>query len=197
MLDKEQMDERVRAIRIADAMRVAKKLGKSFSGYEVTTEDDRVVIIVPEGVTKIERFTFHKKLGFHKVILPQSLVEIEQCAFLNCTDLEEIEIPSGVKKLECETFIGCTSLKKVVLNEGLEKISCGVFADTPALEELNIPASVIALGEDFYDDVYDTTYYCSPFKATYAEGSGIARANIVVACPDRFGDKCFNGTKED
>jgi hypothetical protein len=162
----------------------------------VTTEDEKVVITIPEGTEKIDVGEFKDTNGFHKVILPSSLVEIGCFAFYNCSDLVEIEIPGGVKELKFQTFEECKNLQKVVLNEGLEKISWGVFANTPALEELNIPSTVISMGDEFRD-----TFNCcdlSPFETMYGnKGCGIRKSDITIACPDRFDDKCFKGTKED
>lgn len=176
---------------------LTKNVKKEFPKCEVVEENGKIVVIVPEGAKSIGYFTdfeFQRKLGFQKVVLPASLTEIEPSTFYACYDLEEIEIPGSVKKLDFQTFAHCKKLKKVVLNEGLEEISWGVFNGTPALEELNIPATVIKMGDEFRD----TFNQCdlSPFEECYDnEGSGIARADIKIACPERFDDKCFKGTK--
>lgn len=170
---------------------------KDFPGCDVALADGKVVVTVPEGVTQIGYFTnykFQRKAGFHKVVLPASLKEIEVSTFYACPDLEEIEIPGGVKELGFQLFAHCKNLKKVVLNEGLETISWGVFNDTPALAALNIPSTVIKLGDEYRD-----TFNCcdlSPFQECYENyGSGIRKEDIKIACPERFDDKCFKGTK--
>ena len=170
---------------------------KEFPKCEVVAENGKVVVVVPEGTKTIGHFTdfiFMRKLGFQKVVLPASLTKIEPSTFYACYDLEEIEIPGSVKKLDFQLFGNCKKLKKVILNEGLEEISWGVFNGTAELKELNIPSTVIKMGDEFRD-----TFNCcdlSAFEECYDNlGTGIAKADIKIACPERFDDKCFKGTK--
>jgi hypothetical protein len=175
---------------------VVELLKEDFPNFDVALVDGKVIVTVPEGVTEIAYDTFSRKSGFNKVVLPSTLLDMPCAIFYCCFDLEEIEIPSGVKLLPGQAFEGCVNLKKVVLNEGLERISWGVFANTPALETLNIPSTVISLG-DGYQDTFESCYL-SPFATMYGtSGSGIRKADIEIACPERFNDECFRGTKED
>ena len=165
-------------------------------GYDAVVINDELTVIVPEGVTKLPCGIFGDNAEHvEKVVLPSSLTEIVSGAFYNCVNLKEIEIPAGVTYLWPETFCGCKKLKKVVLNEGLIGISYAVFADTPALEELNIPATVTQLGGEPTDGPSEGYY--SPFESVYGlQGSGIAKENIRIACPQNFTVQCFYGTKK-
>ena len=127
--------------------------------------------------------------------MSSSLTTIAGGAFSGCEKLKEIEIPAGVTHLWTGTFHGCSNLKKVVLHEGLKGISDAVFAGTPKLEELNIPSTVTRLGGEVTDGM--GTGYCSPFESFDGpSGSGIAKENIKIACPENFDDLCFWGTKK-
>ena len=60
--------------------------------YKTNAEDKRKVIIVPEGVTRIDTNGF-KKCNANKIILPSTLTYIGDYAFSFCKYLEKIIIP--------------------------------------------------------------------------------------------------------
>ena len=165
-------------------------------GYDAVVANDEIVVIVPEGITKLPSDIWSSYAEhIEKVVLPSSLTEIAPGAFYGCKNLKEIEIPAKVTYLWTGTFHGCSNLKKVVLNEGLKGISYAVFAGTPELEELNIPSTVTQLGGEVTDGL--GTGYCSPFTSFDGPSdSGIAKENIKIVCPENFDDLCFLGTKK-
>ena len=84
-------------------------------------------IIIPDGVTEIERNAFAWCTNVKEIKLPETLETIGDSAFGNCTGLESIKIPSKVKTIGYHAFECCSSLKMIILPESVESIEIGAF----------------------------------------------------------------------
>ena len=76
-------------------------------------------VVVPEGVTKIQRYAFAERMEhrvgkppIHTVSLPDSLKEIEDFAFSSCEELEYVYMPEGVT-VTTNAFAICFKLENV------------------------------------------------------------------------------------
>lgn len=69
---------------------------------------------VPEGITSIATMAFARSDNLKKVILPEGITRIERYAFFE-SGLYEIAIPETVTALEPGTFFSCNSLAKLVI----------------------------------------------------------------------------------
>ncbi|MBQ9593632.1 MAG: leucine-rich repeat domain-containing protein, partial [Lachnospiraceae bacterium] len=72
-------------------------------------------IVIPEGVTKIERNTFYCCMSAESVTLPQSLKQIGEKAFCGCTSLKKLEIPAGVTSLGRAFAQNCRSMEELII----------------------------------------------------------------------------------
>ncbi len=104
---------------------------------------------IPSDVKKILEGTFRGCAALEKVTLNEGLLEIGTSAFAN-TGIKEITLPSTVKTLGINAFSECKSLTKASLNQGLEKIPNSLFRGSILLNEINIPASVTAIGSNAF-----------------------------------------------
>ena len=107
---------------------------------EIVVPNDSKEIVVPDGITRIERNTFEgcdkvesftlpktlKSIGgrafencrsIKELTIPDGVIEIEYCAFAGCTDLTTVRLPGSVKKIDPTAFMGCFSLYDIVLAE--------------------------------------------------------------------------------
>ncbi len=84
-------------------------------------------VVVPEGVTELDRVAFRYCPGLIEIQLPSSLRKIGDNAFYRCEGLEEIVIPEGVTELGDRAFRGCTMLRKVTLPRSLKTIPWYAF----------------------------------------------------------------------
>ena len=84
-------------------------------------------IIIPDGVTEIERYAFVGCTNVKEIKLPETLETIGDSAFGNCTGLESIKIPSKVKTIGYHAFEYCSSLKMIILPESVESIEIDAF----------------------------------------------------------------------
>ena len=98
-------------------------------------------IIIPDGVTEIERNAFAWCTNVKEIKLPETLETIENYAFESCTGLESIKIPSKVKTIGREAFEYCSSLKEINLPESIETLG-SKFIRRTQIEEIQIPKSL-------------------------------------------------------
>ena len=85
-------------------------------------------IIIPDGVTEIERYAFVGCTNVKEINLPETLETIGYYAFGSCTGLESIKIPSKVKTIGYHAFEYCSSLKMIILPESIESIETDAFS---------------------------------------------------------------------
>lgn len=119
-------------------------------------------IIMPNTITKINKYAFikYKNLEhvtfsnnlsligedafssgskFKSLILPGSLISIPHGSFGSMNLLEELVISQGTKVIESSAFAYCSKLKKVTLPDGLETIGTSAFKSCTALESITLP----------------------------------------------------------
>lgn len=123
-------------------------------------------LIIPEGVTEIPIRCFPWCENLKKIVLPSTLKTIDILAFY-CTSIQEMNFPEGldsighsaiyvtnlteivlpntVKKLGNAAFQGNKKLKKLVLPKGITEIPIRFCYQSPMLEDLEIPKSVIKI----------------------------------------------------
>lgn len=146
--------------------------GGRLISYGGTTETD---IVIPDGITVIEKMVFagHSELksvqlpdglrtvresaflfcsGLSDLVLPDTLTDIGLGAFDGCTSLEKIVIPDSVTQIEAAVFADCTALRKVMLPQNLAAIGKAAFSGCTSLQEIEIPASVRSIGTDAFKD---------------------------------------------
>lgn len=101
-----------------------------FNGKEAPTN-----LVVPEGVTKLER-TFYGFKALESVELPSTLKVLGDQAFANCEKLTEMNIPEGVETLGSAMF-SCKAITKVILPKTLTSIpNSSAFYGMKALKEI-------------------------------------------------------------
>ena len=98
-------------------------------------------VVIPEGVTVIDRKAFAAASALKEITLPSTLWEIGEEAFIGCA-LEKVTLPEGVETLGERAFACCGQLKTITLPNTLRRMGYGVFADCDALWGLTLPASL-------------------------------------------------------
>lgn len=99
-------------------------------------------IIIPEGIEKIDSFTFAGNEKVKEIVLPSTLKYIGEEAFVNCSRLKIIEIPEGVEDIGIRAFYNCPSLKFIKLPSTLSWIKYETFSRCESLEEIIIPEGI-------------------------------------------------------
>lgn len=98
-------------------------------------------VVIPEGVTVIDRKAFAAASALKEITLPSTLWEIGEEAFIGCA-LEKVTLPEGVETLGERAFACCWNLKTITLPNTLRRMGYGVFAECDALWGLTLPASL-------------------------------------------------------
>ena len=122
-------------------------------------------VIIPEGVTTIEKYAFADCVQMTSVSLPSTITTIEAGAFRNngiatlvfpetcglteiaasafshCDNLKEVTSPAYIKTVGKAAFFECEKLEKIVLEEGVVTVEKLGFQGCPALKELILPST--------------------------------------------------------
>lgn len=67
-------------------------------------------IIIPNSVTKIDKYTFSDCTNLMSIVIPNSVQEIGEGTFYGCTSLTSITIPNSVIEIGNLAFYGCSKL---------------------------------------------------------------------------------------
>ena len=142
------------------------------SAFAKATALERIVL--PEGLTQLNAYTFQNCTALEEVLLPASLTNIGNYAFDGCTKLVNVNfaegstlttmgtyvfrgtgltsftVPAGIEKLGNYTFANCYFLETVTLSEKLSSLGTSVFQNCSALSEIIVPEEnkVYEVGED-------------------------------------------------
>ncbi len=138
---------------------------------------------IPEGITKIKRYSFAYCTSIEHITIPKSvksigmvsfagtglknvtfeegcvLEYIDMAAFATCVDLESFTIPNGVKYILPETFYGCLKLKSVVIPESISAIYGGAFSSCFKLVEVYNLSSLNIIAGISLDGIGNVSYY--------------------------------------
>jgi len=95
-------------------------------------------VIIPEGITSIESWTFDGCTGLTTIKLPESLVFIGSWAFRACINLTSIKFPESLTSMEFEAFEGCTELRSVRIPKNLSSFSGASFEGCTELTEITV-----------------------------------------------------------
>ncbi|MCM1071418.1 MAG: leucine-rich repeat domain-containing protein [Bacteroides sp.] len=103
-------------------------------------------VIVPEGVTQIDKYAFEYS-NIKSVSLPASLKEIGDRAFASCVKLTELVIP-GTETIGNDVFNGCDNLEELTFENGTTAIG-DIYLQLPStikIKQLRFPNTLKRLG---------------------------------------------------
>ena len=104
-------------------------------------------ILLPAALESIGSKSFMNCASLTTVGL-NTLKEAGDSAFANCTSLKMVEIPSTFNgEKGAGIFAGCAQLNYVLLTEGITAINPGMFQDCQMLTSINLPASLVSVGD--------------------------------------------------
>jgi hypothetical protein len=129
-------------------------VNKVFSSNDYS--HDETSIIVPEGVTELERRCFSECSRIKEIVLPSTLQKIGHYAFSECSSLTSISIPDSVTTIGDDVFHGCKNLSTMFIN--LSVIDQDIFGF--GLDSLR----TVELGEKVRMVNDDAFYWCKKLK---------------------------------
>ena len=84
-------------------------------------------VTVPEGVTRVEHYTFGCCGLLDKINLPDTVTYIGSSAFEQCLDLLELKLPAQLKEIGSYAFYMAVNLNTLILPAGLETVHSTLF----------------------------------------------------------------------
>ena len=111
-------------------------------------EGDEPVVIIPEGVTRINHMAL-SNTAMTSVVIPNSVTSIGEQAFAHCYNLNSVIIPDSVSSIDDWAFFMCTELKSVELSNKLTSIGDRVFYDC-GLRRITIPDGVTRIESEAF-----------------------------------------------
>lgn len=102
-------------------------------------KDKAKSIIVEEGITEIQGFSFCEFEYLRDVRLPGTMKKIPEGLFENCSRLKEITYSENLTEIGDYAFYGCSLLEKVEFPSSLSKIGSFAFDDCSLLKEVYLP----------------------------------------------------------
>ena len=127
-------------------------------------------------VTAIGENAFSSRYGVESVILPEGLTRLEKTAFRYCTGLKTVQLPPTLKEVGDYCFYRCERLEEIVIPEGTESLGIKTFYGCKQLKSVTLPASLKAVTRyTFYGCSADLTLYAPKDSAAigFARGNGI------------------------
>ncbi len=142
-----------------------------FSAFDSTALTE---IVVPDGVTYIDKYAFSHCGKLTTAVLPDSVTGMGGYVFWYCENLSTVNIPAGLTEIPSCTFEG-TAITELVIPGSVTSIENYAFADCPHLEALLIPDSVTSIGYNTFDGSSNLTIctYQLSYSHLYAESYGI------------------------
>jgi len=161
-------------------------------------------LVIPNGITKIHKYTF-QNCGFTGTLtLPEALVEIQSAAFNNTNLKGELHIPESVQIIGDSAFSGTLFNGTLILPSELISLGSGVFRGCWRLSGVvEIPKNIVAVssglfsgctgleGVKLHEDV--EVIESSAFENCYYINSIVCEAKN----PPTINSNSFNGVAKD
>ena len=122
-------------------------------------------LTVCDTVTKIGYQAF-AAANVKEIILPSSLKEICFEAFSESA-IEKAIIPYGVERIGDHAFYNCNSLKEVELSKSIKYIEDSAFASSKNLIKIIVPAEVVFISGNAFDNCFSVEFFCYKNTAGY------------------------------
>ena len=108
--------------------------------------DSSSELVIPEGVTEIDKYAFMYFKNVTKIKLPSTMTEIAYSNFSDHRYLTDVTVPSTVTYVGSYAFSSCSALKTVTLNN-TDNIGDCAFSYCTALTNATLSSNVKSVGE--------------------------------------------------
>ena len=112
-------------------------------------------VTIPEGVTRIEEYTFYECRNLTYISIPESVTSIGEYAFHECSSLKAITLPKNITSIEEHTLYFCQSLTEITIPEGVTSIGESAFGACRGITEIVIPENVTSIGSGAFGGCFN------------------------------------------
>lgn len=133
-------------------------------------------IIVPVGIVRTSSASalnygaFYDCSGIKSVKLPEGFTKIGKYTFYGCSSLNNVDMPSTLTTIESRSF-SRTGFTSFIIPNSVTAIGSSIFAYTKNFKYLYVPKSVVTIGLN-YESMYGL-YGCSSDAIIYCETENI------------------------
>lgn len=140
-------------------------------------------VVVKEGYTKIENFSFDGFSNMKTVRLPSTLLAIGQYAFSGCRNLKGVELPDMMKIIGQGAFSGCTSLSFIKIPKGILEIEDHTFEFCTSLEAVELPPTIGSIGSAAFASCEKLKKLIMPDSIKFIDNDAFSYCpDIVITC---------------
>ena len=156
---------------------------KAFKGCQEISS-----VIIPDGVTKIERSAFYECTGLTSITIPASVKSIGEYAFSRCRRLKSVHITdiaawcgisfddSANPLVFANLYHNGAIVEDLTIPNGVKSIGRGAFYEYKGLKSVTIPGSVWSIGEDAFSFCGNIT------KVKIGNGVSVIGKNAFYSC---------------
>lgn len=113
--------------------------------YNGTSEN----VVIPDGVSVIDKYAFSKCLTIKSVNMPSSVTIIIHSAFEYCSNLQKVEFSSSLKRIGNSAFFACKALESIEIPSSVIDIGLGAFSACSSLKEIILSPNVKKIKSSF------------------------------------------------
>ena len=157
-------------------------------------------IIIPDGVSDIDDFTFSGCSSLESVVIPESVKSIGRYAFKGCSALTSVIIPEAVTSIGESAFSGCSVLTSINIPDGVTEIGKRAFEGCSALEtvEISDTSQLTLIRDSAFNSCSSLTSINIPDGVTFIGDYAFYHCSVLTSIniPDgvtSIGDYAFNG----
>ena len=107
---------------------------------------------------------FYNNSLVSNLVVPNGITSISDYAFHKYNSLIEVTIPNSVNSIGNNSFKGCANLMSVSISDGTTLIGASAFSECNSLTSISIPDSVTELGDSAF-------YGCDELKTVYCQSN--------------------------
>lgn len=104
-------------------------------------------VVIPEGVTKIDFYSFRGCSGVTSIKIPYGVTSIEEWTFKEISSLTNVTIPDSVTTIGTGAFEECIRLKSLTIPESVTNIGSSAFKNCVSLSSLTIKGGAVNIGD--------------------------------------------------
>ena len=134
----------------------------------------RVRVLLPDGVTTIEKEAFSRCGSIISVTFPDSFTTIGEDAFHDCTGLISVTFSDSLTSIGDYAFCSCHSLITVTFPDSLTTIGNSVFCECISLTSVTFPDSLTTIGRWAFCSCHSLTSVTFPDSLTTIGRSAFA-----------------------
>lgn len=141
---------------------------------------------------KVEPFAFYNNRSIKNIIIPKGVTAIERSAFSGCKSLTSVTIPDGVTKIGDSVFSDCKSLKNVTISASVKDIGEDVFWGCESLKEISFTGTKLLWFGLYSSRIKGRVIHCSDGDVDISTYENLTEIKISDGIT-KIGDDAFCG----